>query len=153
MSTRNPISRRMLRTLTFQTLFQLSLNKDESETAALQHAMYSHEQFEEEVLVDKQELLERYPELSYAYTVVEGVMLHQEELDQLIATHAVGWTIDRIVRMDLIILRIAMFEMLYLSDEIPARVALNEALELAKRFSEDKSRKFINGILSNLVKD
>ena len=75
------------------------------------------------------------------------------ELDQTIEKHLKGnWRINRISKMDLIILRIAIFEMKYIED-VPFAVALNEAIELAKTFSDDQSRKFVNGVLSNVLKE
>ncbi|MDY2993900.1 transcription antitermination factor NusB, partial [Ligilactobacillus animalis] len=61
-----------------------------------------------------------------------------------------NWTLARLNRIDLLILRLAIYEMLYV-DDVPAKVALDEALQLAKEFSDDKSRRFINGVLSNLL--
>ena len=62
-----------------------------------------------------------------------------------------NWTLARLNRIDLLILRLAMYEMLYV-DDVPAKVALDEALQLAKEFSDDKSRRFINGVLSITLK-
>ena len=73
--------------------------------------------------------------------------LHEEELDQEISSLlADSWTIDRLAKPDLVILRLGLFEMQYV-DAVPTAVAINEALELAKTFSNDKSRRFINGAL------
>ena len=64
------------------------------------------------------------------------------------------WTLDRLARIDLAILRVAFYELLYVSeDEVPSKVAVNEAVELAKTFSDDKSKQFINGVLAGLLKD
>lgn len=61
-----------------------------------------------------------------------------------------NWTLARLNKTDLLVLRLAIYEMLYV-DDVPAKVALDEALQLAKEFSDDKSRRFINGVLSNLL--
>jgi N utilization substance protein B len=85
----------------------------------------------------------------YLDQLVSGVLDHRQELDQLISSYLTGgWTIDRIVRTNLVILRIALYELQYEKD-LPAAVVINEALELAKTFSDDKSRKFINGVLGH----
>ena len=88
----------------------------------------------------------------YVELVVTGVKSHQEELDTLIEKHLKRWKVNRIAKTDLVILRLALFEMLYVSD-IPNKVSLNEALEIAKTFSDDESRRFINGVLSSVMNE
>lgn len=83
----------------------------------------------------------------YLQTLVNGVDEHQAELDsQISQLLASGWEIDRLAQTDLVILRLALYEIQYV-DEVPTVVAINEALELTKTFSNDKSRKFVNGAL------
>lgn len=81
---------------------------------------------------------------------VEGVKEHISEIDEMIAAVAKGWTIDRMSKVDLAILRLAIYEMKY-SEETPVSVAVNEAVELAKKFSSDQAPAFINGILGKLA--
>ena len=87
----------------------------------------------------------------YAESIESGVMAHAEELDAMIAEHAVGWALERIARVDLSILRVAVYEMLYRED-VPTGAAINEAVELAKRYGGEKSFAFINGILGSVAK-
>ncbi len=82
--------------------------------------------------------------------LVAGVEANQSELDQQIAAHAKGWTLQRMPTIDRNVLRIAAFELLARSD-VPVAVVLDEAVELAKRFSTDDSGRFVNGVLSALV--
>lgn len=82
--------------------------------------------------------------------LVEGVEDHQERLDAAIAAHAKGWTLARMPAIDRNVLRIAGFELLCLP-EVPVAVVLDEAVELAKRFSTDDSGRFVNGVLSALA--
>ena len=82
--------------------------------------------------------------------LVEGVVQHQGQLDDAIAAHAKGWTLARMPTIDRTVLRIAGFELLGRPD-VPVAVVLNEAVELAKRFSTDDSGRFVNGVLSSLV--
>lgn len=82
--------------------------------------------------------------------LVEGVQLHQARLDETIAEHAKGWTLQRMPSIDRNVLRIGAFELLGRPD-VPVAVVLNEAVELAKRFSTDDSGRFVNGVLSALV--
>ena len=83
--------------------------------------------------------------------LVRGVQNNDEKIDALIEKYLKGWKLNRIVRLDLIIMRVAIFEMTSPELEVPQTVALNEAIEIAKTYSDEKSAKFINGILSNLV--
>ncbi len=81
--------------------------------------------------------------------LVEGVRAHQPELDALISSVAENWRIDRMAAIDRNILRLGAFEMLHCPD-VPTKVAINEALELAKRYSTAQSSRFVNGILDRL---
>lgn len=95
--------------------------------------------------------LERYEEMiddkQFINDLVDGVLAHQDELDGKIQPIAPDWPIDQIARIDRTILRMGLFELLYLQDVVPAKVAINEAVELAKAFGSDNSSKFINGVL------
>lgn len=82
--------------------------------------------------------------------LVEGVESNLEKLDQVIAAHAKGWTLQRMPTLDRNVLRIASFELLS-RPEVPVAVVLDEAVELAKRFSTDDSGRFVNGVLSAVV--
>lgn len=82
--------------------------------------------------------------------LVEGVETHQLRLDEVITEHSKGWTLARMPTIDRTVLRIAGFELLGRAD-VPVAVVLNEAVELAKRFSTDDSGRFVNGVLSALV--
>jgi N utilization substance protein B len=79
------------------------------------------------------------------------VLLNAKEIDAFISSHSKDWEIDRISTVDRNILRIALFELLYCPD-VPADVAISEALELATSLSSDDSPGFINGILANVSK-
>ena len=81
---------------------------------------------------------------------VLGVQEHSERLDAAIAEHAKGWTLQRMPSIDRNVLRIAAFELLGRPD-VPVAVVLDEAVELAKRFSTDDSGRFVNGVLSAMV--
>lgn len=88
---------------------------------------------------------------SYAWELAEGVFDNQEKLDSIIDTYSQHWKLSRIAKVELTILRLALFEMLLCSD-IPARVAINEAIELAKDFGDDNSKTFVNGVLDAAAK-
>jgi|SRR5699024_177586 len=85
----------------------------------------------------------------YTKTVVRGVIKNKREIDQLIAAHLRNWSYDRIAHVEKTILRIAVFEMKFL-DDIPVGVSINEAVELSHTYGDEKSSKFVNGVLSNI---
>lgn len=91
-------------------------------------------------------------DLSYLKQVTQGAVDHKDELDALVEAHAVGWRLKRIGKVDLSILRLALYEMLY-RDDVPESAAINEAVELAKRYSDVKSRQFVNGILGSVSRE
>ena len=87
-----------------------------------------------------------------AVDIVAGVDEHQLSLDGFIEQNLIGWTLARMPIIDLIILRIAAFELVH-RWSVPRAVVINEAVELAKRFSTEESGRFINGVLSAIAKD
>ncbi len=91
------------------------------------------------------------PRDDYAFgeELIHGVISHVEEIDARIRGLAHNWDFDRIARIDLAILRLAMFEMIYRKD-IPPVVSINEAIDLSKQFSTADAKRFINGILDRL---
>lgn len=82
----------------------------------------------------------------------QGVCAHKEEIESWIKKLCINWELDRLVYMDRSILMLALYEMIFLED-IPYAVSINEALELAKKFSNVDSSKFINGVLDNAKKE
>jgi N utilization substance protein B len=88
---------------------------------------------------------------SYAWTLVEGVFDNHAGLDEVITRHSQHWKLNRIAKVELTILRLSLFEMLHCPD-IPFKVAMNEAIELAKDFGDDNSRTFVNGVLDAAAK-
>ncbi len=122
----------------------------------------SPEQFLEEKLCpeyfasmkEADEVYKEYPDdaqLAYIREVVEGVGRHGFELDSDIERYAVGWRFERISRVAAAIMRVAMYEILYVP-AVPNRVAINEAVEIAKKYEDEKVVSFINGILGNFVR-
>jgi N utilization substance protein B len=87
----------------------------------------------------------------YVLTLVKGVWNGLDELDRVIQEHSQNWKIARIAKVELTILRLALYEILHVED-IPLRVALNEAVELAKQFGDENSPSFVNGILDAVAK-
>ena len=87
-------------------------------------------------------------ESEFMNRMFEGVVANQEELDQRISAHLRGWTIERLSKVDLAILRLGAYELML--GEVPVGIAINEAVELANQFSSEKAGSFINGVLGNL---
>ncbi|HER62950.1 MAG TPA: transcription antitermination factor NusB, partial [Desulfobacteraceae bacterium] len=87
--------------------------------------------------------------LPYARQLITGICAEIDEIDQLVKTHSHNWRLERMSLVDRNILRIAIYEMKY-GDEVPAKVAINEALEIAKHYSMPDSVAFINGILDSV---
>jgi N utilization substance protein B len=99
--------------------------------------------------------LSRIPEprpahLGYTSVLVEGVAAHLDRIDELIASYAEGWTLDRMPVIDRNLARLAVYELLF-EDEIDDPVAISEAVELAKQLSTDDSPRFLNGLLGRIA--
>ncbi len=86
----------------------------------------------------------------FAEGLVQGVLEHQEEIDEAIRSRSKNWSLSRMPRVDLNIMRLATFELLHRPD-IPKKVSINEAIEIAKKFGDKESPAFVNGILDELV--
>lgn len=131
-------SRRHLRQRALQAIVSMEFGQD-----SLQAAQFSY-------LYDQEEAQEVELPL-FLLQLVTGVAEHTEELDKELESHLKsGWTLDRLTTVDKSILRLGLFEIHY-SDETPDRVAVNEAIELAKEFSDKAAAKFINGVLTHFV--
>jgi N utilization substance protein B len=87
---------------------------------------------------------------SYAGDLVDGVLREREELDRIIEESAPSWPIEQMARIDKNILRLAIFEILF-DNRVPLKAAINEAVELGKRFGSDSSSRFINGVLGTVA--
>ncbi|CAJ1227624.1 transcription antitermination factor NusB [Lactiplantibacillus xiangfangensis] len=134
------LTRHEIREKAFQALFALNANPDADENQLFQQLLNPDEAAEIEIP-------------AYLSTLVTGVREHQAELDAQIQPYlSRTWSLDRLAKTDLIVLRIAFFELKYV-DAVPAKVAVNEAIELTKAFSDDRSRKFVSGVLGKAVKN
>jgi N utilization substance protein B len=90
------------------------------------------------------------PVREYAADLVEGVGAHRARIDEILASYAEGWTLERMPAVDRAILRLAVFELLW-RDDVPDAVAIDEAVELAKSLSTDESPRFVNGVLGRIA--
>lgn len=119
------MNRRKAREAAFTTLFQLDINA--------------------EITSDTEGLT------TYTKNVINGVIEHKEALDERISENLTNWTYDRVGLVEKTILRIAVYEIMHL-DDIPVSVSINEAVELSHIYGDDKTNKFVNGVLSKIVK-
>jgi len=103
----------------------------------------------EEIL---EEFAPKLTEKDFAKKTLKGIFKHKEEIIKAIEKFAPEWPVDKIARVDRAILEIGIFEILF-SKDIPSIVAINEAVEIAKHFGDDSSPKFVNGVLSNIMKE
>lgn len=88
--------------------------------------------------------------IAFIKTLYFGTLEHLDDLDEAIKVSATNWSLERISKIDLTILRMTLFELKY--TDIPQKVAVNEALEIAKRYSTEKAPKFINGVLGSMIR-
>lgn len=138
------LNRHQVREKALQAIFQLKSNDELDIDTAIEMARLSD--------YEKQHDTHGWPEEPYLYRLVEGVLTNQDPINEKIRPYLKKWTLERLPRTDGIILQLAVFEMLFVDEaDVPSRVALNEAIELAKEYCDDSSRKFINGVLSNLM--
>ena len=87
----------------------------------------------------------------FVYQLTEGVVSRLDEIDKIIAQYATEWPVDQITLVDRNVLRLGIYELMFLK-EVPPKVAINEAVELAKTFGGESSSKFLNGVLGSLYK-
>ncbi len=85
----------------------------------------------------------------YFEALVTGIVANREKLDELIRTNLENWTLERLANIDRNLLRIAAYEMIH-SEDVPVSVAMDEAIEIAKRFGDDQSSSFVNAVLSKI---
>jgi N utilization substance protein B len=102
------------------------------------------------LLAERADVAENPVPNDYATTLVEGVVAHRERIDELLTEHAEGWTLDRMPFVDLAILRLGLYELLWATD-VPDPVAIDEAVQLARSLSTDDSPRFVNGVLGRLA--
>lgn len=154
--------RREARERAVQFLFQYDLNRSEDLDQALEHFWETQriaaiaEEFGEATWGEKRELpppsADDAAMRKFAEPLIRGVLEHQNELDEQIKKYAKNWDLHRMAVVDRNILRLAIYEMLH-RDDIPPIVSINEAVDIAKRFSTEDSGKFVNGILDKIKGD
>jgi N utilization substance protein B len=131
-------NRHLGRIIALQTLYECEFREQSNdETVKLDEVLARNLERYDKAIQDK----------AFVEKLVHGVHSAREELDGIIRPIAPEWPIDQIARVDRTILRMAVFELKELADIVPPKVAINEAVELAKAFGSDNSSKFVNGVL------
>ena len=131
------MTRRALREQVFLMLFRVEF--------------HSNEELEEQMSL-YQEQLEACSEKDTAYILnkFKGIVEKLEEIDAVISEASKGWKVSRMAKVDLALIRLAVYEMKY-EEDVPVKVAINEAVELAKQYGSDESPAFVNGVLAKLA--
>jgi len=125
------MSRKEARELAFKTIYSKFFNTDAE--------------------VEEQTENTNFADLEFTTKILKNFAEHYQEVNDKISSHLKGYTIERLYKIDLAILVLAVIELDYIKEN-PKQVVINEAVELAKKFSTDKSPKFINGVLADIVK-
>jgi transcription antitermination protein NusB len=133
------MNRRKSREIAMTLLFEMSINKEDYNEILTN--------FKEHTDMDLTDV-----DMEYISRVLKGVQDNAQLIDSKIEQNLINWKLYRLSKIDLAILRTSTYEMLFETD-IPSRVSVNEGIELAKKYSEEKSFQFINGVLGNMIKE
>lgn len=137
-TSRSRRGRRLARVLAFQTLYEMDVSRHRP-GEVLQRLLAEHG---------------AAPEVrAFARELVAGVLRHRAEIDEFLQRAAPAYPLAQMSPIDRNILRIGVYECLYTSEQVPVRVAVNEAVELAKAFGSDSSPRFVNGVLGHLIRE
>lgn len=131
------MNRRKSREVAMKLLYEMSINKDSAENII--------ENFKESTDISLEEL-----DMEYIKSILEGIETNSKTVDDEIEKYLIKWKLNRLARIDLAILRVCTYEMLF-KEDIPSKVSVNEGIELAKKYSADSSGSFINGVLANMI--
>lgn len=144
------MTRSNAREIAVHLAFELSFsnqNADELLESALTRSIFAQ-------ISEEEPLYKEFPnekQRGYIAGLVRGVYVHCAELDEYISRYAIGWSFSRLPRVSVAIMRVAMYEILYMQD-VPNAAAINEAVELAKHYEDAEVVSFINGILGSFVR-
>lgn len=130
------MGRKKARDSAFKCIYQLGFDFDLNLEDMLEHNYEENSNTEEEK--------------EYISELLKGLITKIDSIDELILNNLKGWTIDRIAKIDLAILRLAIYEIKYI-ENIPVKVSLNEAVELAKMYGDENSANFVNGLLAKVI--
>ena len=132
------MSRKKARDNAFKCIYELEFIKDKNLDDILSNCYEENNNSEEEK--------------EYIQMIVNGVKENIKKIDDIILSKLKNWSLDRIAKIDLAILRLAIYEVLYV-DSIPDKVSANEAVELAKTYGNNDSKSFVNGVIAKVIED
>jgi N utilization substance protein B len=136
-------NRHLGRIVALQTLYEQDFRNECNDTAFDLSEVLARNISRYQETIDDKEFIEQ---------LVSGVSSRQQEIDDVIRPVAPEWPIEQIARMDRVVLRIGVYELLY-EENVPPKVAINEAVELAKAFGGENSSKFVNGVLGTVLRN
>ncbi|MBU1180247.1 transcription antitermination factor NusB [Patescibacteria group bacterium] len=135
-------NRHLARALAMQTLYEWDFR----------NGMAGEDKIKDIVNYDKEQFARGLDDKGFVQELIDGVKKHQKEIDETITKYAPEWPLEQITIVDRNVLRLGIYELKF-SENIPAKVAINEAIELAKNFGGESSGKFVNGVLGAIYKD
>ncbi|KQY87665.1 N utilization substance protein B [Paenibacillus sp. Root52] len=141
------MKRRLAREIAVQSLYQMEMNEVSAAVAVNMLINEAAEENETDVVIRDADTMR-----TYVTDIVKETWNQKEAIDGLLVDYLKGWQISRLSRVDRQILRLATFEMVFRED-VPAKVAVNEAIELSKHFGTDESGKFVNGVLGRMIQE
>lgn len=141
------MKRRLAREIAIQSLYQMEMNEVEADEAVIMLLTEATEENESQV-----ELSDVNKTKEFVLELVNGVANNKLAIDELLVGYLENWNLDRLSKVDRQILRLAVYEMVF-RDDVPGKVAVNEAVDLAKHFGMPESGKFVNGVLGKLIGD
>jgi N utilization substance protein B len=141
------MKRRVAREIAIQSLYQIEMNEVSPKEASDIAIHEAENDNEAQLSIDNEKITP-----ASIYELVDGTYGHKSQIDELLADYLKGWQMDRLSRIDREVLRLAVYEMLYRTD-VPPKVVVNEAIDLAKHFGTDESGKFVNGVLGKMIKE
>ena len=136
-------------------IYQIEMNKEDIENIEERLDIFLNDNLE--YIINRYEELDNIQlddavDREYMNTICENLKENKDKIDELINKYANNWSVNRMPKVDLSILRLAICELIFIQ-EIPSKVSINEAIELAKLYCDDKAPKFINGILGSVVNE
>ncbi|NWL87399.1 MULTISPECIES: transcription antitermination factor NusB [unclassified Paenibacillus] len=139
------MKRRLAREIAVQSLYHMEMNEVEAQEAVRMLIAEATGENESEVEIKNVDQAEEF-----VLELVNGTWSRKEEIDRVLSDYLKGWQISRLSKVDRQVLRLAVYEMVYRED-VPGKVAVNEAIEVAKHFGTGESGKFVNGVLGKMV--
>ncbi|WP_368487829.1 transcription antitermination factor NusB [Clostridium sp. BJN0013] len=151
------MNRKKTRELTMKLLFQMAINKEKADVIIsnlkenIEMEQMSHTNSTSQIYGENVGDLKSI-DIDYVIRVLKGIEKNEDVINMEIEKYLRNWKLNRLSKVDSAILKICTYEFLY-EDGIPEKVSINEAIELAKKYSSERSAPFINGVLGNMIKD